>query len=77
MSVKREVNEPIGSFNDYFHHAFMRLQDPYIHNDVATLPVYYVALDNLMLALVKRMHLPLTSLVTAYSEVVVASEILE
>lgn len=73
MSVRREVNEPIGSFNDHFHCAFTRLQDPYLHNDAAALPVYYAALDNLTSALVKRMHLPPPSLVTAYTEAIVAS----
>lgn len=73
MSIRQEINEPIGSFNDRFHRAYTRLHDPYLHNDVAALPVYYAALDNLMLALVKRMQLPPTSLVAAYKEAVVAS----
>lgn len=73
MSVRREVNEPISSFSDRFHRAYTRLQDSYLHNDAGALPVYYAVLDNLTSALVKRMCLPLTTLVTAYVEAVVAS----
>lgn len=73
MSIRREVNEPIGSFNDCFHQAYTRLQDPYLHNDAAALPVYYAALDNLTLASVKRMCPSLTTLVTAYVEAIVGS----
>lgn len=73
MSVWREINELICSFNDHFHRAFMRLQDPYVHNDVVAFPIYYAALDNLTSALVKRMLLPLTTLVSAYAEAIIAS----
>lgn len=73
MSVQREINEPIGSFNDRFHRAFMRLQDPYVHNDFVALPIYYETLENLTSTLVKRMHPLLTSLVTTYAKAVVAS----
>lgn len=73
MSVRREVNEPIGSFNNRFHRAYTRLQDSYLHNDITNLPVYYATLDNLTSALVKMMQPPPASLVAAYKKAVVAS----
>lgn len=73
MIVHREINEPINSFNDRFHRAYTRLQDPYTLNDVATLVVYYATLDNLIAALVKRMRPPPTRLVDAYARAVIAS----
>lgn len=73
MSIRKEVNKPIRSFNDCFHRAYTRLQDPYLRNDVVALPFYYTALDNLTSVLVKRIRPALTTLVTAYTEAVVAS----
>lgn len=44
-----------------------------MHDDVAAMPIYYAILDNLTSALVKRVRLSLTTLVSAYAEVVIAS----
>lgn len=73
MSIRREVNKPIKSFNDQFHQAYMRLQNPYVLNDAIILPVYYATLDNLTAMLVKRMNPPLARLVDAYLEAVIAN----
>lgn len=73
MTIHREINEPINSFNDRFHQAYTRLHAPYTLNDVVSLPVYYIALDNLTATLVKIMQPPLTRLVEAYEEAIITS----
>lgn len=73
MIAHREINELISSFNDRFPQAYMRLQAPYVLNDVVSLPVYYAALDNLTTVVVKRMQPPLTRLVDTYLKVVISN----
>lgn len=51
MSVRREIDKLISSFNDWFHQAYTMLHAPYVLNDAATFPIYYVSLDNLTAAL--------------------------
>lgn len=70
IKVKREVNEPIASFNNRFHRAFTRLQDPYVLDDGTALGVYYEALDSLTATFLKWRPNPPGTLSDAYTEAV-------
>lgn len=68
VEVKRQGHEPISSFNNRFHKAFTRLQDPYVVSDASAREIYYSALDYLTVMFVQQSHPAPTTLTEAYAK---------
>jgi len=70
VEIWRVEGELINTFNNRFHKSYCHLQAPYNIVAVATLPIYYDALDKLTSMFVRRANPPVTTLAEAYTEVV-------
>lgn len=68
VEVKRQGHEPISSFNNRFHKAFTRLQDPYVVSDASAREIYYSALDYLTAMFVRQTQPAPTTLIEAYAK---------
>lgn len=68
VEMKRQGQEPINSFNNKFHKAFTRLQDPYVVSDASAREIYYSALDYLTSMFVRQSHPASTTLMEAYAK---------